>query len=74
MARSIVIPFGRMMESVKVPERTSYRYMPGLSFDVEVKTWNAREVMARAIRMQESRGHTSQDWNAVVKLSTGEGY
>jgi len=76
MARSFVAPFARAMETVKETdrERTSYRFMPGGSFDVEVKVWNAREVMARAIRMQEKRGHNSQDWNAVVKLSPGEGY
>ena len=57
------------------PERTARRSGVGhLNFDVVFKVWNAREPMARTIRMQERRESRQTDWRACVKLTDGEGY
>ena len=59
------------------PDRTARRSTGGdgsLNFDIEFKTWPAREPMARTIRMQQKRESKVTDWRACVPLSDGEGY
>lgn len=73
MARNKIVPTGRVMEHLEgLPlDRVSTRMV---GWDTEIKVWNARVVMARAIRMQENAGHSSQDWRAWVPLKPGEGF
>lgn len=56
------------------PERTTRRSGRGLNFDVTFKVWPSRDVMARAIRKQEMRPGSPDDWTAVIPLRPGEGF
>jgi hypothetical protein len=58
------------------PERTARRSVTcgGMGWDIEFKTWPARDPMARSIRMQQKRETRPDDWRACVPLSDGEGY
>lgn len=54
-------------------QRMSYR-QSGFGFDYYFKIWSSREVMARAIRMQQKRAPHSADWQPIIKLKDIEGY
>jgi hypothetical protein len=74
-----IVPTGRVVEHLegKPLERVSIRTVRSrdtMCSDTEIKVWNSREVMARAIRMQEGRAHSPWDWRAWVPLTTGEGF
>lgn len=55
------------------PERTARR-AASTGFDYIYQVWPNRESMAQSIRMQEKRAFKQTDWNAIIKLSSGEGY
>ena len=58
----------------QAPERTAYKLGYGTFPDNIYQVWSNREAMARSIRMQQRRERTGHDWQALVKLSDGEGY
>lgn len=73
MARTKIVPTGRVVEALAgLPlDRVSTRMV---GWDTEIKVWNSRIVMARAIRMQENAGTVSGAWRAWVRLTPGEGF
>jgi hypothetical protein len=62
-------------DSIKhVPEKPEKTAMGQLNWSVKYIVFPNREALAKRIRMQERKGHSSYDLTAYIKLSDGEGY